>query len=78
MKFLLPMLGLAALALAGCGKKPIVEDTAEIHSGDTRPLLAADLIGMDGQQLKDTADQMKAATEKHNQELQKALENASK
>jgi len=76
MKPLLAMLCLAALAFSGCGKKPIAEDTAGIQSGDTRPLLAADLIGMDGQQLKDTADQMKAVTEKHNQELQKAIDNA--
>lgn len=69
---------LTALAFTGCGKKPIADDPATVDAKDkdTKPLLAADLIGMDGQQLKNTADQMKALTEKHNQEMQKAIDNA--
>lgn len=74
MRTFIATLGLAALVFAGCEKKPFVEDTS--HDKDTKPLLAADLIGMDGQQLKNTADHMKAVTEKHNRELEKALEEA--
>lgn len=66
----------APLLFAGCPQKPIAEEAADARDKDTRGLLAADLIGVDGRQLKNSADHLKAATEKHNEELQKAIDNA--
>jgi len=57
---------------SGCEKKTAATDpTAESTPGSTKLLQAADLVGYDGTKLRRSVDHIKAANDKHNQELEK-------
>lgn len=63
------------LLSSGCQKKtPATNPNSQIKSEShesTKPLQAADLVGYDGTKLKKSVHQIKDATEKHNQEIEK-------
>ena len=55
-------------------KTPATNPNSQIKSEShesTKPLQAADLVGYDGTKLKKSVHQIKDATEKHNQEIEK-------
>jgi hypothetical protein len=57
---------------SGCEKKTAATDpTAENRPGSTKLLQAADLVGYNGTKLTRSVDHIKAANDKHNQELEK-------
>jgi len=57
---------------SGCEKKTVATDpTAQSTPGSTKLLEAADLVGYDGKRLRKSVDRIKAANEKHNQEIEK-------
>jgi hypothetical protein len=63
------------LLSSGCEKEtdatnPAFESNGELR-GSTKPLEAADLVGYDGKGLRKSVDHIKAANEKHNQEMEK-------
>ena len=55
---------------SGCEKKT-TDPTAESTLGSTKLLQAADLVGYDGTKLGRNVDHIKAANDRHNQELEK-------
>jgi len=66
------------LFLVGCQKKtgftnPSSESKPELRES-TKPLLAADLVGYDGTNLRKSVDHIIEANEKHSQQVQKMAE----
>ena len=64
---------------SGCQKKtaatdPNSQSKSELRDS-TKPLQAADLVGYDGTKLRKSVHQISDANEKHNQEIQKTVEN---
>jgi hypothetical protein len=63
------------LLSSGCEKKTAATDpVSQGTPGSTKILEAADLVGYDGKRLRKSVDRIKAANEKHNQELEKMAE----
>ena len=65
------------LVSSGCQKTdpPNPNSQSKNESRDnTKPLQAVDLVGYDGTKLKTSVDRIKAATAKHNREMEKMVE----
>jgi hypothetical protein len=65
------------LLSSGCQKKtaatnPNSQSKTELH--ESTPLRAADLVGYDGTKLRKSVDQIKAAKEKHNEQIETMVE----
>ena len=78
MKHILPsisgMMFATMLLLSGCEKENAPPDSAsQSTQGSTKILEAADLVGYDGKKLRRSVDGIKAANERHNQELEKTV-----
>ena len=59
---------------SGCEEKTDATDpSAQSTPGSTKVLEAAELVGYDGKKLRRSVDGIKAANEKNNQELEKAV-----
>ena len=58
--------------LSGCEKEE-TNSTSQSTPGSTKILEAAELVGYDGKKLRRSVDGIKAANERHNQELEKAV-----
>lgn len=66
------MIFVAMLLSSGCEKKTGATDpAAQSTPGSTKPLEAADLVGYDGKRLRKSVEHIKAANEKHNQEVER-------
>jgi hypothetical protein len=66
------------LLSSGCQKKtattnPNSQSKTELPE-NTKPLQAADLVGYDGTKLRKSADHIKEANDKHNQQIEKMVE----
>ena len=62
------------LLLCGCERENDgPESASQSTPGSTKILEAADLVGYDGKKLRRSVDGIKAANEKHNQELEKTV-----
>ena len=83
MKTMLPLRFIAIvfstiLLSSGCQKKtavtsPSSESKTELNE-NTKPLQAADLVGYDGTKLTKSVHHIREANDKHNQEIEKAIE----
>lgn len=60
------------LLLSGCGKEE-TDSASQSTPGSTKILEAAELVGYDGKKLRRSVDGIKAANERHNQELEKTV-----
>ena len=59
---------------SGCEENTDATDTSvQGTPGSTKVLEAAELVGYDGKKLRRSVDGIKAANDKHNQELEKAV-----
>jgi uncharacterized lipoprotein YajG len=67
---------LAIFLFVGCKEKPKTSDTKRKDEArqSTRTLEAADLVGYDGKHLRKSTDRVLDANDKHNQDIQKALD----
>lgn len=67
------------LLSSGCQKKSAAGDPNSRSEGElhdtTKPLQAADLVGYDGTKLRKSVRQIREANDKHNQEIEKMVEN---
>ena len=67
---------LAIFLFVGCKEKPKAIDPKGKDEArqSTKTLEAADLVGYDGKQLRKTTDRVLDANDKHNQDIQKTLD----
>ena len=67
---------LALVFFAGCKEKPKAVEPKDKDEArqSTKTLEAADLVGYDGKRLKKTTDRVLDANDKHNQDIQKTLD----
>jgi hypothetical protein len=67
------------LLSTGCQKKTAAGNPNSQSKGKfddtTKPLQAADLVGYDGTKLRKSVRQIKDANDKHNQDIEKMVEN---
>lgn len=70
--FALSLLGLLSACKPAAEEPPPKEQTLKDR---TKVLQAADLAGYDGKQLEKSANDMLDKTKKHNEELEKAMQN---
>ncbi|PYL66294.1 MAG: hypothetical protein DMF20_06950 [Verrucomicrobia bacterium] len=67
---------LSRSCFAGCNEKPKAIDPIGKDEArqSTKTLEAADLVGYDGKHLRKTTDRVLDANDKHNQDIQKTLD----
>jgi PBP1b-binding outer membrane lipoprotein LpoB len=65
---------LVIFLLVGCKEKPKAIDPKGKDEASAKTLEAADLVGYDGKHLRKTTDRVLDANDKHNQDIQKTLD----